>query len=137
MAFKTPRDIDRRYTRKFKEIILNNGLIDTSALYRSIDVTAEIDVNFGTFMSANYSFTVKIYAEPYLVYHIIPMQLMSQFINSRSFANTTERYKIYFRAWLSNEYPLLKFDNITLEVSNAIVVNQPSGGSSYDFFSLG
>lgn len=134
MAFKTPRDIDRRFTRKFKEIILNEPLIDTFALYRSIDVTAEIDVNFATFMSANYTFTVKIYAEEYLCYHIIPRQLISQFIYSNSFANTVERYRMYFRAYLSNEYPMLNFDNITLEVGDVVIVNQPSGGGSYDFF---
>lgn len=134
MAFKTPRDIDRRFTRKFKEIILNEPLIDTFALYRSIDVTAEIDVNFATFMSANYTFTVKIYAEEYLCYHIIPRQLISQFIYSNSFANTVERYRMYFRAYLSNEYPMLNFDNITLEVGDVVIVNQPSGVGSYDFF---
>jgi hypothetical protein len=134
MAFRTPRDIDRRYTRKFKEIILNAPLIDTRALYKSIDVTAEIDYDFGTFMSSNYTFTVKIYAEPYLCYHIIPMQLLSWFRKSRSFDNTTQRYRQYFRAYLQNEYPLLRFDNITLELANIIIVNQPEGGGSYNFF---
>jgi hypothetical protein len=134
MAFRTPRDIDRRFTRKFKEIILNEPLIDTFALYRSIDVTAEIDYNFATFMGANYTFTVKIYAEEYLCYHIIPRQLISQFINSNSFANTVERYRIYFRAYLQNEFPLLMFDNITLEVGDVQIMNQPPGGGSYDFF---
>jgi len=134
MAFRTPRDIDRRYTRKFKEIILNAPLIDTRALYKSIDVTAEIDYDFGTFMSSNYTFTVKIYAEPYLCYHIIPMQLLSWFKSSRSFDNTTQRYRQYFRAYLQNEYPLLRFDNITLELANIIIVNQPEGGGNYNFF---
>jgi hypothetical protein len=134
MAFRTPRDIDRRYTRKFKEIILNAPLIDTRALYKSIDVTAEIDYNFSTFMSSDYTFTVKIYAEPYLCYHIIPMQLLSWFKNSRSFDNTTQRYRQYFRAYLQNEYPLLRFDNVTLELANIIIVNQPEGGGNYNFF---
>lgn len=137
MAFRTPRDIERRYTRKFKEIILNAPLIDTYTLYKSIDVTAEIDLSFGTFMSAQYSFTVKIYAAEYLCYHIIPMQLMSKFIYSRSFANTTERYKVYFKAYLQNEYPLLRFDNISFELANVIIVNQPEGGGFYDFFNEG
>jgi hypothetical protein len=134
MAFRTPRDIDRRYTRKFKEIILNAPLIDTRALYKSIDVTAEIDYNFGTFMSSQYTFTVKIYAEPYLCYHIIPMQLLSWFKNSRSFNNTTQRYRQYFRAYLQNEYPLINFDNITFELGNIIIVNQPEGGGLYNFY---
>jgi hypothetical protein len=134
MAFKTPRDIDRRYTRKFKEIILNAPLIDTRALYKSIDVTAEIDYDFGTFMSSQYTFTVKIYAEPYLCYHIIPMQLLSWFRKSRSFDNTTQRYRQYFRAYLQNEYPLINFDNITFELANIIIVNQPEGGGNYNFF---
>jgi hypothetical protein len=134
MAFRTPRDIDRRYTRKFKEIILNAPLIDTRALYKSIDVTAEIDYDFGTFMSSNYTFTVKIYAEPYLCYHIIPMQLLSWFKNSRSFNNTTQRYRQYFRAYLQNEYPLINFDNITFELADIIIVNQPEGGGFYNFF---
>jgi hypothetical protein len=134
MAFRTPRDIDRRYTRKFKEIILNAPLIDTRALYKSIDVTAEIDYSFGTFMSAQYTFTVKIYAEPYLCYHIIPMQLLSWFKNSRSFNNTTQRFRIYFRAYLQNQYPLLNFDNITFELADIIIVNQPEGGGNYNFF---
>lgn len=137
MAFRTPRDIDRRYTRKFKEIILNEPLIDTSALYRSIDVTAEIDYNVANFMSATYTFTVKIYAEEYLCYHIIPRQLLSQFHQSQSFANTTERFRIYFRAYLANEYPLLNFDNIRLELNDIIIVNQPPGGGAYDFFAEG
>ena len=137
MAFKTPKDIDRRYTRKFKEIIINEPLIDTRALYKSIQVTAEIDYSFTSFMSANYTFTVKIYAEPYLCYHIIPNQLLSKFWKSRSFANTTDRYRIYFRAYLQNVYPKFDFDNITIEISNIEIMNQPPGGGSYDFFAEG
>ena len=137
MAFRTPRDIDRRYTRKFKEIILNAPLIDTRDLYRSIDVTAEIDYNFGTFMSRQFTFTIKIYAEPYLCYHIIPMQLLSWFKYSRSFANTTERYKVYFKAYLQNEYPLLNFDNIIFELGDIQIMNQPPSPITYDFYALG
>jgi len=137
MAFKTPRDVDRRYTRKFKEIIMNEPLIDTFALYRSIQVTAEIDYNFSTFMSANYTFTVKIYAEDYLCYHIIPDQLLSKFWRSQSFANTTERLLIYFKAYLQNEYPTMRFDNVTLDLADIEIMNQPPGGGSYDFFAEG
>jgi hypothetical protein len=137
MAFRTPRDIDRRYTRKFKEIILNAPLIDTRDLYRSIDVTAEIDYSFGTFMSRQFTFTIKIYAEPYLCYHIIPMQLLSWFRLSRSFANTTERYKIYFKAYLQNEYPLLDFENIIFELGDIQIMNQPPSPITYDFYALG
>jgi hypothetical protein len=137
MAFKTPRDIDRRYTRKFKEIIINEPLIDTSALYRSIDVTAEIDYNFTTFMSADYTFTIKIYAEEYLVYHIIPRQLLSKFWQSQSFRNTTDRLLIFWKAYLQNEYPTLRFDNVSLTLNDIIIVNQPPGGGSYDFFAEG
>ena len=89
MAFRTPREVDRRYTRKFKELILNKGLIDTYALYRSIQVTAEIDYNFATFMSANYTFTIKVYAEVYLVYLNERFSVTDDFINSVSFSNTT------------------------------------------------
>jgi hypothetical protein len=137
MAFKTPRDIDRRYTRKFKEIVLNAPLYRFGDLYKSIDVTAEIDYNFGTFMSRQFTFTVKIYAEPYLCYHIIPMQLLSWFRNSRSFDNTTQRFRIYFRAYLQNEYPLLNFDNIILELGDIQIMNQPPSPKDYDFFLLG
>jgi hypothetical protein len=125
MAFRTPREVDRRYTRKFKELILNKGLIDTYALYRSIQVTAEIDYNFATFMSANYTFTIKVYAEVYLVYLNERFSVTDDFINSVSFANTTEILRTYFRAYLSNEYPLLNFDNITLELNEIILMNQP------------
>lgn len=137
MPFRTPRDIDNRYKRKFKEIILNEPLIDTFALYRSIDVTAEIDYNISTFMSANYTFTVKIYAEEYLCYHIIPNQLISKFIYSQSFMNTSERLRRYFIIYLQNEYPLLMFENITLELADVQIMNQPTGGGSYDFFREG
>jgi hypothetical protein len=125
MAFLTPKEVDRRYTRKMKELILNKGLIDTYALYRSIQVTAEIDYNFGTFMSANYTFTIKVYAEVYLVYLNERFSVTSDFINSVSFANTTEILRTYFRAYLTNEYPLLNFDNITLDLNDVILMNQP------------
>jgi len=125
MAFLTPKDIDRRYTRKVKELILNKGLIDTYALYRSIQVTAEIDYNMATFMSANYTFTIKIYAEVYLVYLNERFSVTEDFINSQSFANTTERLRIYFKAFLQNEYPLLSFENITLDLNEVILMNQP------------
>jgi len=137
MAFKTPIDIDRRYTRKFKEIIMNEPLIDTFALYRSIDVTAEIDYNVATFMSADYTFTIKIYAEEYLCYHIIPRQLLSKFWQSQSFRNTTDRLLIFWKAYLQNEYPTLRFDNVSLTLNDIIIVNQPPGGGSYDFFAEG
>ena len=125
MAFLTPSDIDRRYTRKFKELILNKGLIDTYALYRSIQITAEIDYNFATFMSANYTFTIKVYAEVYLVYLNDRFSVTDDFINSQSFANTTDRLRVYFRAYLANEYPMINFDNITLELNEIILMNQP------------
>lgn len=125
MAFRTPRDIDRRYTRKLKEDIMRKGLIDTWALYRSIDVTVEIDYNLATFMSANYSFTVKIYAEVYYVYLDEKYQLTNDFVNSRSFQNTTERLLIYWKAYLQNEYPLLKFDNVTLDLNRVLIMNEP------------
>ncbi len=62
MAFRTPKDVDRRFTRKLKDDIRRKGLLDTGALYSSIDVTAEIDYNVASFMTANYTFTVKVYA---------------------------------------------------------------------------
>lgn len=125
MPFYTPREVDRRYTRKLKEDILRKGLIDTYALYRSIDVTAEIDLNFGTFMTANYTFTVKIYAEPYLVYLNERFSIVDDFVNSRSFANTTEILNTFWKAYLQNEYPLLRFDNVTLDLYDVIIMNQP------------
>jgi len=125
MAFKTPKDIDRRLKRKLKYDIQRKGLIDTWALYRSIDVTAEIDINFGTFMSANYTYTVTIYAEEYLVYLDERFSITSDFISSQSFRNTINRLRIYFVAYLQNEYPLLKFDNVTLDLNEVIIFNQP------------
>lgn len=125
MAFSTPREIDRRYTRKFKEDILRKGLIDTYALYRSIDVTAEIDLNFGTFMTAEYTFTIKVYAEVYLVYLNEKYSIISDFINSQSFQNTTELLTTYWKEYLSGEYPLLRFDNVRLDLNDIIIVNQP------------
>lgn len=137
MAFKTPSEIDRRYTRKFKEIILNAPLIDTRLLYKSIDVTAEIDLSYSAVMASTFPFTVKIYAEPYLCYHIIPMQLLSWFRKSRSFGNTTQIFRLYFRAYLQNIYPSIDFTNIKLELVDIIIINQPEGGSAYDFFTDG
>lgn len=125
MAFRTPKSIDRDYTRKLKADIRKKDLIDTWALYRSIQVTAEIDLNFGTFMSANYTFTVKVFAEPYLVYLNERFSVTEDFVNSRSFRNTTDKLRLFFAAYLQNEYPLLNFDNITLEMSEIILVNQP------------
>ena len=125
MPFRTPSSIDRDFKRKFKADIRRKDLIDTWALYRSIDVTAEIDLNFGTFMSANYTFTVFVFAEPYLVYLDKRFSITEDFINSRSFANTTNKLRIFFAAYLRNEYPLLKFDNITLELNDIVIVNQP------------
>jgi hypothetical protein len=125
MAFRTPKDVDRRFTRKLKDDIRRKGLLDTGALYSSIDVTAEIDYNVASFMTANYTFTVKVYAEVYLVYLNERFQVTNDFINSRSFANTTDRFRIYFSAYLKNEYPLLNFDNITLSPSEIILMNQP------------
>jgi len=133
-SFRTPRDIEKRYTRKFKEIILNLPLIDTFSLYKSIDITAEIDRSFGTFMSAQYTFTIKIYAEDYLCYHIIPMQILSKFKNSKSFSNTTNFFKKDFQDFMSSQYPMLRFENITFDLANIIIINQPSGGGAYDFY---
>lgn len=125
MPFKTPRDIDRRLTRKLKYDIQRKGLIDTWALYRSIDVTAEIDINFGTFMSANYTYTIRIFAEEYLVYLNERFSVTDDFVKSQSYRNTIERLRRYFIAYLSNEYPLLNFENITLDLNEVILVNQP------------
>jgi len=125
MPFRTPRDIDRRYTRKLKDDIRRKGLLDTGQLYSSIDVTAEIDIHFGTFMSANYTFTIKIYSVDYLAYLNERFSVTEDFINSYSFANTTERLRRYFIAYLSNEYPTLNFENITLDLNEAILMNQP------------
>jgi len=125
MAFKTPSSIDRDFTRKFKADIRKKDLIDTWALYKSIDVTAEIDLNFGTFMSANYTFSVQVYAEPYLVYLDERFQVTNDFINSRSFRNTTDKFRLFFTSYLQNEYPLLTFDIVKLELSTITLMNQP------------
>jgi len=125
MAFRTPKSIDRDFTRKFKADIRRKDLIDTWALYRSIQVTASIDLNMATFMSANYSFSVQVFAEPYLVYLDERFQITNDFINSRSFANTVDKFRLFFTAYLQNEYPLLRFDNVTLELNNITLVNQP------------
>ena len=127
MAFKTPREIDRRYTRKLKEDILNKALIDTWALYRSIDVTAEIVVDFPSFMTKTFEFDVKIYAEPYLVYLNENFTITWDFINSRSFANTTSIFRRYFIEYMRGQYPLLSFEDLRLELRDVIIVNTPNG----------
>lgn len=127
MAFKTPREIDRRYTRKLKSDILNKGLIDTSALYRSIDVTAEIVVDFPSFMTKTFEFDIKIYAEVYLVYLNERFTVSWDFINSRSFANTTNLFRRYFIEYMKSQYPLLAFDDLRLELRDVIIMNTPNG----------
>lgn len=127
MAFKTPREIDRRYTRKLKEDILNKGLIDTSALYRSIDVTAEIVVDFPSFMTKTFEFDIKIYAEVYLVYLNERFTVSWDFINSRSFANTTNLFRRYFIEYMKSQYPLLAFEDLRLELRDVIIMNTPDG----------
>lgn len=127
MAFKTPREIDRRYTRKFKEDILNKGLIDTSALYRSIDVTAEIVIDFPSFMNNTFEFDIKVYAEPYLVYLNERFTVSWDFINSRSFENTTNLFRRYFIEYMKSQYPLLSFEDVRLELRDVIIMNTPDG----------
>ena len=127
MAFKTPREIDRRYTRKLKEDILNKALIDTWALYRSIDVTAEVVVDFPSFMNNTFEFDIKIYAEPYLVYLNERFTVTWDFINSRSFANTTSIFRRYFIEYMKSQYPLLSFEDVRLELRDVIIVNTPDG----------
>ena len=127
MAFKTPREIDRRYTRKLKSDILNKGLIDTSALYRSIDVTAEIVVDFPSFMTKTFEFDIKIYAEVYLVYLNERFTVSWDFINSRSFENTTNLFRRYFIEYMKSQYPLLSFEDLRLELRDVIIMNTPNG----------
>jgi hypothetical protein len=127
MAFKTPREIDRRYTRKLKEDILNKALIDTWALYRSIDVTAEIVVDFPSFMTKTFEFDIKVYAEPYLVYLNENFTITWDFINSRSFENTTSIFRRYFIEYMRGQYPLLSFEDLRLELRDVIIVNTPDG----------
>lgn len=127
MAFKTPREIDRRYTRKLKSDILNKGLIDTSALYRSIDVTAEIVIDFPSFMTKTFEFDIKIYAEVYLVYLNERFTVSWDFINSRSFENTTNLFRRYFIEYMKSQYPLLSFEDLRLELRDVIIMNTPNG----------
>jgi hypothetical protein len=127
MAFKTPREIDRRYTRKLKEDILNKALVDTFALYRSIDVTAEVVINYTTFMSNDFEFDIKIYAEPYLVYLNERFTVTWDFINSRSFANTTSIFRRYLIEYLKSQYPMINFEGITMSLRDVIIVNTPDG----------
>lgn len=127
MAFKTPREIDRRYTRKLKEDILNKALIDTWALYRSIDVTAEVVIDFPSFMNNTFEFDIKIYAEPYLVYLNERFTVTWDFINSRSFRNTTSIFRRYFIEYMKSQYPLLSFEDVRLELRDVIIMNTPDG----------
>lgn len=127
MAFKTPREIDRRYTRKLKSDILNKGLIDTFALYKSIDVTAEIVVDFPSFMTKTFEFDIKIYAEPYLVYLNERFTVSWDFINSRSFENTTNLFRRYFIEYMKSQYPLLSFEDLRLELRDVYIMNTPDG----------
>ena len=76
-------------------------------------------------MSVNFTYTVKIYAEDYLCYNIERFDILSKFVNSRSFDNSIDLFRTYFKAYLQNEYPSLRFDNIILTLNDVIVVNQP------------
>lgn len=136
-GFRIPREVENAYKRKYKEIILNTPLVDTFALYRSIDITAEIDINYSISLSSVFTFTIRIYAEEYMCYHIIPNKLISRFIYSRSFVNTTNKLTEAFKAHMQDLYPILNFSNLRLDLSNVIIVNQPPAGGAYDFFRLG
>jgi len=127
MSFKVPASVDYQFKRKFRELVLNAPLIDTGMLYRSIEVRAEIDLNYSNFMSSNYTYNIQIYAEEYLVYHIVPMNLIDDYIYSVAFNNTVERLRLAFAEYLSKEYPLIRFDNIYLELSELLIMNTPQG----------
>ena len=75
--YNVPASIERKMEARFKRLIRKNALIDTGALYKSIQMTAWID-------DSGYV-TIKLYSEDYLKYLDDRFSLSADFLYGPKF----------------------------------------------------
>ncbi len=112
-------------------------LFDTGELWKSVYIT--IDVNPRSIfqrMSGVYEYVINIYAEDYLCYHLIPTQLLTRFRRSNGFSKNQKALKEEILKYLNSNYTSVTYSDITLELVDIVIVNQPPGGGTWNFFKL-
>jgi hypothetical protein len=132
MAYRVPRDIDRRLTAKLKADIRSKDLIDTWALYTSIQCAANIGTS-DVFMSANVPVDIRIWSEPYIVYLNERFSITDDFVFSRSVENTLDIMQDSYRKWHKRKYPTLDADKIFLYLRDVYFMVTPDDGAPQQF----
>jgi hypothetical protein len=132
MAYRVPREIDRRLTNKLKADIRSKDLIDTWALYTSIQVAANIGTS-DVFMSANVPVDIRIWSEPYIVYLNERFSITDDFAFSQSVENTLDIMQDSYRKWHKRKYPTLDADRIFLYLRDIYFMVTPDDGAPQQF----
>ncbi len=135
--FKPSSRVAEGFEATFRTLILRTPLFDTGELWKSIYIT--IDVNPRSIfqrMSGVYEYVINIYAEDYLCYHLIPEQILTRFRGSNGFKKNQDRLKEEILQYLNSNYTGVTYTDITLELIDIDIKNQPPGGGSWDFFRL-
>jgi hypothetical protein len=115
MAFQVSEEIENKMKRRFQRLIRKNGLIDTGALWRSIDITATI--------SDAGQLHIKVYSEDYLKYLDERFVLSSDFVNARGFATIAAEAYTEWVQYMTRRFPLLEgFDRVLQNVRSSVTV---------------
>lgn len=135
--FKPSTRIAEGFEATFRTLILRTPLFDTGDLWRSVYIT--IDVNPRSIfsrVSGTFEYVLNIYAEEYLCYHLIPTQLLTRFRRSNGFAKNQKQLKEEIIKYLNDNYTNATYKDISLELVDIVIINQPTGGGTWDFFKL-
>lgn len=133
--FKVSGKIEDRFANSFRGVIRTEPLIDTGDLWKSIIVVAEIDYNLFSKFTGTFNYTLKLYAEDYLCYHIIPRKLFTRWRGTKGFQSAESELSKDFSEWLL-EYQDWDIP-INLYLSDIEVMNTPSGGDGFPYFLAG
>ena len=100
MAFQVSEKIENQMARRFQRLIRKRNLIDTGSLWRSIDITAEVDDS--GFIK------IKIFSEDYLKYLDERFTLTSDFTRARGF---NKLVRDIYAEWIT--YMIRRFPRLT------------------------
>ena len=115
MAYQVSEVIEKKMSRRLQRLIRKKNLIDTGALWRSIDITAEVD-------DAGF-IDVKIYSEDYLKYLDERFTVTSDFVNARGFKELVREIYEGWIPYMIKKYPLLSgFEKVLNNVGSRVSV---------------
>lgn len=107
-VYVVPRDFERRMVRSLKDTILRLALIDTGALYDSIEVGIEIFQKTPDSVDIN----ILVYGEDYAKYLVEPFDILSTWADVTQFQTIIEDLLGDFVEWKIDTFGLTQYESL-------------------------